>query len=604
MSSTKSAKCDIIFTVVLFIKKREKYLKTDKFLPLLLVKLIIVSVFLPIFEAYSIDTDGNSTALSYEQAGDEKSKQDIKSAEADALQASSMALFAAALVAPTYLMNCSNKPSVWIYSGTAVMYLGMEVLNWGKYEDASTHKMIIYDNKDKDKQVAALDAAEKVTKEAANGAQKKAKWAKYASVGFGIAAAVSLVEAFADWEMLGGACSGAASSRIQPNKNQLNYMSFICANSYAGLKDNSVEKFGIGAGLAGAGLMYMLKDYVGKYLFKKDAVMSNGLIRAALFGATALLASNTHKKLQVVADKLNDRADKYRSLKIQLMNANASGLIGRQAQVITQQMITTTTNGASIQTTSPMCFSGDATTLKPQNCDECKAGNCKTSSIPNVNFPTFDTPPFLTNSIGHLSQTADSLYSGNLQGAITNGDSMIQGAAKINKLKKSLEGKINKRLKNEQKPQFDFKKSRNFFKSKLLDATNKALTDMSPKDRNKLLQLSGNGQMHTASTTTGTSKKGKGDLESSTEDIFEPEQSDGPGGPDLSFLEEKQKVEVSADKTIDGEAVYDYNHADDISKRPETSIFQILTVRYLKTAFPRLFNLKDEKPPTVENKVK
>lgn len=102
-------------------------------------------------------------------------------------------MFVIVVPAPAILANCSGVLDVWIYGATALYYIAMEVINYGKYKKGSEQEMSIYANKDKDEQIEAMNAAYEETKQAAEAAHKKAGFALHAGIGFTLAAVVLMV---------------------------------------------------------------------------------------------------------------------------------------------------------------------------------------------------------------------------------------------------------------------------------------------------------------------------------------------------------------------------------------------------------------------------
>lgn len=93
------------------------------------------------------------------------------------------------LAAKGLIISC-QKIDTWIYAGTSLYYIAMEIMNYGKYKKGSEAEMKIYADKDKDEQLEALMSAHNETKEAADAAHKKAEFARNAAIGFGLAGVV------------------------------------------------------------------------------------------------------------------------------------------------------------------------------------------------------------------------------------------------------------------------------------------------------------------------------------------------------------------------------------------------------------------------------
>ena len=102
----------------------------DRFKILLLIILITGS-------AIAADDEKQETST-YTQEN-EQTVESIAKSEQDALKTSSLTLLAASLMAPTFVIGCSKTISVKIYAITSGLYVANEIINWGKYEEASEY---------------------------------------------------------------------------------------------------------------------------------------------------------------------------------------------------------------------------------------------------------------------------------------------------------------------------------------------------------------------------------------------------------------------------------------------------------------------------------
>ncbi len=558
----------------------------------------------PIDTSSSISTHTHTSTQSLDK---------IHDSEKNALMASSLALLAAAVVAPTYLIGCSGRWSVWLYAGVSLLYVGAEIINWGKYEEASDLAMTIYDNNDKDTQVESFTTAENITRKAADAAYNKAKYAKWAGYGYMTASVLALVESFEFWKM-GGRCNGANPKKkaIPPKTDSTNNIifnkhipfldliisPFIIKTALSSLGDNNSEKIALGVGLVGAGVLYLFRGQVSKFLFKKDAVMQNGLIRSALFGATAALAINASSRIEKAADKLDERANEYLHLKNQLsraLNSNRSAInTNKSLQSITSPIIIPK-NTTGTESKSVNCFTGETGSLIPDpNCD-CEITNtCKTSELSSIKLGEIKIPTLITDTIGTLENTSNKLYQGDIAGATTAASELTnKSAANIKKLKKSIEKQINNRLKNEKKPPFEFEKHSDLFKKDLSRIAKSALNGLSPANRNTLLSNLGIKSLSKIPPTNVINKLLTKNKNSKGKDnMNRNDQNDSNSNLNFEFLgppnnEEKlNKSDVlAADKVK-----YNYNERGGIKNDPNASLFKTITLRYLKSAYSYFFN--------------
>lgn len=106
----------------------------------------------------------------------------------------SLAMFLSGAV----LAKCGNLWSARVFAITSAGWLLMETMNYQDYEGASERSMEAYryynDAEENHKQITSLLEAAAQTEEAADAVEQKSKYAMYAAIGFGVAAALALVE--------------------------------------------------------------------------------------------------------------------------------------------------------------------------------------------------------------------------------------------------------------------------------------------------------------------------------------------------------------------------------------------------------------------------
>ncbi len=134
---------------------------------------------------------------------------EIDPAEAKAFKLSTISILAAAGTAGSYLIGCSSKPSVWIYSGAAAMYLLGEAYQYNKYREESksiNSTIFVTDDKDSvDLQIDSLKGQKAQTDAALKYYKAKSGIQNLFAAGAAVASAAALIETYS---FDAGACTG------------------------------------------------------------------------------------------------------------------------------------------------------------------------------------------------------------------------------------------------------------------------------------------------------------------------------------------------------------------------------------------------------------
>ena len=547
-------------------------------------------------------TSGSDYTLSNQVGGDAKEK------EKSAIYWQSLTLFAAAFLGTTFLIYCRNLKSVWLYTATAVLYVAAELLAFKDYKGLSEQEMEIYEGEDVDKQAQAFEAAEKQTRKAAETMDKKAKYAKYASYGFYMAAALALLEKL---NVVGDAASNKCTSSLYfNNKGSMKLIGDIKRED--SFFDNIINIFipkacalssqmkGVGLGLIGAGAMYYYLTTNEALKSSLKSAMSSGIARAVVFGATGLLASNVSKKFEETAEILHERADQYKYLKERVSGKIGAISVSGATEESAVSSSVSMKDGKIVKTlSSANCYTGEATALKlDANCD-CKVTNsCKVSELSQISFSN-TTPTTLTKGLSDFGKMSNAIYSSNPGAAQIAGTSLTRNAVAMKKLRRKLEKAVNKKLKAKGKKPLNFEKLQRNFAKKMIQDSKRAFASLTPLQQSELKE----------SGFSGASDKA---IKKLKQEIKKKESGNkSGGGPNktkndfkFSFDDDTNANEVDSTPVAEDETNvnYDYNSHNDIIDKNNTPIFKIISTRYLKSAFPILFDEEQEIKNTPERK--
>jgi len=609
---------------------------------------------------------------------------------------SNLALFAATMAAPILIKQCKKAPSVWIYAGSAAVYLANEIGLFTRFKNASDAEMAAYLGRgDEDKQIDSLESAAEQTDKAKSAAKRRALVAKIAAAGFAAATAMALVENYTSWVSAGGCGPSTAfmdqnqtplkdqlekdpfghQQQINPSmlvinsdnfdflisyEEQMNYvngdlqsisideynkkrsLSANMINEIPGIKsalisaaqfalnsfsttaladddessdENSEENeeeessginwTGSGAKIitgmlgTGAGLVAMQSEVIGK-----SPMVKNPLTRAALFGGMAVFAGGAAKEASDAADALSERSSEYRRLADSLRNQvsqNTTNSSGGVSQTIsaTRTDLDSTGSSSGLEAT---CYTGSSTTSisVDESCACASSNSCKSANLPDISaMPEFAGKSILTDSLKSLKSAGDSVYAGRLEGAESSSSALGANAARISKLRDALVKKINKdNVAAGGDGTYDLDKLENKFQDQLLKSVNDSFnnlsgaqqaalssfapaisdSDASDADNKKKEEadsspaVGGTGAIATGSTGGKSNKGGSWDFN------FDEDEAKDKGMSEAQALAQAMAQE-DEDYVIDG----------DINDDRNKDIFKIITGRYLKSAYPVIF---------------
>ncbi len=357
---------------------------------------------------------------------------------------------------------------------------------------------------------------------------------------------------------------------------------------------SSFEQYGIIGGTAAAALLYYLVE---SETMSLPTILSNGWTRAIMYGASAAIAFMAKSDFDEVVEHLKTREEQYASLIERLEQNNALSSLDLGGT-------TSSLNPAKAPVINPpkkptvdaddLCIAGEDGEAVPISCDRCTVeNNCKTSEIPeSTQFPA-NIPQDLGTTTNLLQGMQTDRYSGNTAGADLASGQLGQYAGSVRNIKKKLEDVANANLIKKGKAPIDFdgmtKKFMNDYKGSALSAIKK----MPAEHRSAYSSVAGLG---------GAVEKVKSHAKAK---LNLPTQANGkaPSGKKtakdpFAGIDFGQKPTAVGVKPVahqnpieDG---YDYStNVNDIIQSKNTNIFEIITVRYLKSAYPML--LEEEK---------
>ena len=596
-----------------------------------------------------------------------------------------IALFAATMAAPILVKQCQKAPSVWIYAGSAAVYLANEIGLFTRFQNASDAEMAAYLGRgDEDKQIDSLESAAEQTDKAKSAAKRRALVAKIAAAGFAAATAMALVENYTSWVSAGGC--GPQTSFIDQNQTplndqlekypfghqqqinpsmlvinsdnfdflisyeeQMNYangdlqsisldeynekrrLSANMVNEIPGIKSalmtaaqfalNSFSSIALadddekeGSGInwtgssakiitgmlgTGAGLVAMNSTKIGN-----SKMVKNPLTRAALFGGMAVFAGGAAKEASDAADALSERSSEYRRLADTLrsqVSQNTTNTSGGVSQTIsaTRSDLDSTRNTNALEAT---CYTGSSTTSisVDESCACVSSNSCKSANLPDISaMPEFAGKSILTDSLKSLKSAGDSVYAGRLEGAESSSSALGANAARISKLRDALVKKINKdNVAAGGDGTYDLDKLEDKFQDQLLKSVNDSFNNLSGAQQ---AALSSFAPAISDSDDSDADNKKKEEIDSSpavggTGAIATGStggKSNKGGSWDFNFDEDEQNEKGMSEAQALAHAMAqedeDYVIDGDINDDRNKDIFKIITGRYLKSAYPVIF---------------
>lgn len=325
----------------------------------------------------------------------------------------------------------------------------------------------------------------------------------------------------------------------------------------------------------------------------------NGWTRAAIYAVEVIFIGVLASFSKKTADELGARADKYKALyeQIATIMANPSARPPNTPAPIPSQVIMSNAKGDAMAELNGKCFTdgpnGGASADPSCGCKASKT--CKSTKMKPMTFGGFKTPDALTNGTRLAETMSNQVYSGNMSGAMVSAQSLGRNAVAVKKMNESLMALANKKLAEYGRPTQDFSKMTNDYKNQAMKQMSQGLAGLSASDRNAAVgAILGRGGAETkkeagetvasaAPTSGGKSGSSVGGKKKSIFDLIDSGDEKGKGGKTGKEDEGKEK----------GLEEYE-DSSKQITEDGQKSLFKIIEIRYMKTAYPLFFEKKDE----------
>lgn len=369
---------------------------------------------------------------------------------------------------------------------------------------------------------------------------------------------------------------------------------------------NSVGSKLLAAGLgAAAGMVALQAGTLGK---TAEAWVKMAGARAAGFGVFAGTAFGAAKESEDAANKLEERAQEYDRLANSLRNQVTQdvGVDTGKSQFIDQSVQTVDNDTGGIANNA-VCLAGGTGLKLDASCSCSKTNSCAQPDLPDTSaLPAFSGTPLLADSIKSLKATSGDMFAGRLKAATTNGQSLTNGAAKITRLRDAMEKKINAdRLKAKADP-VDFDRNEMKFKNGYANQLEKAFNNLSPREQAALSGISGGYFPQTDKDKEEKEEdlaKGDSAVDIGKKAIVDVNPNPGQnkdktadGGTwDFNFEEDPKDAaaeQAAIDAALRAEEDQNYVVDGDINDDRNKNLFNIITRRYLKSAYPVIFEEK------------
>lgn len=349
------------------------------------------------------------------------------------------------------------------------------------------------------------------------------------------------------------------------------------------------------AGGIGAAIIYqtVLQEYVG-------GLWRSAWTRGVYFGAmsvVALMASDDSKNAQ---EDLENRSAEYRRLKGELDDAlgKSETQTSTQTSSTTAKSSATTSASESTSSSSSTCVTGSAvnTVNIDDDCECAESDSCKKTSVPNISsLPDFSGKSALASTLDSIKTEGDSLYSGRLSAGSTGSDGLATKAARISKLRDQLADNFYSKMKDSKGNPVSYSDNVEKAKNKLLQKVNDGFSSLSGSQQAALAGMApalavdnkdkvAEEKKETDSTAAVGGKgaiAGTGSSKSSSGPNWNFEFDEGEEGAATTDEEALANVMAQEDQ--------DYEIDGDINDDRNKNLFNIITSRYLKSAYPVIF---------------
>lgn len=359
----------------------------------------------------------------------------------------------------------------------------------------------------------------------------------------------------------------------------------------------------LGLGVGGAAMFGLMKL---PFLAGLKTFLGQGFTRAASHIVMAGMAGLVAKDSKEAANQLKGRAAQYKELAAKLGMSSISTANHNADTIINVDPGATGLTAIDKDNLSGRtCFTGSKGQLnEDKNCACKSAKNCKRTEIPKLSsMSTVSIPNAIKTSTSSLGAAGNSLFSGDLEGALSESNAAGKNAARLRKLNVGLKKRANQFFASNGAKGINFDKLESGFRNRLLKAAVADIKNLSAdgksalagrfpgvfgdgadveKDPNEGIKIGDTGaktgSVSVAKAATSTKKK-----DPMAGFAFDIEDSE----------DVKDQVAVNSVGALGGGEDQVELDKEDIAGDRNKNIFSLITKRYFKTAYPRFFEARE-----------
>jgi len=307
-------------------------------------------------------------------------------------------------------------------------------------------------------------------------------------------------------------------------------------------------------------------------------------MRALIFGAFGLMANKTAGDIKSKADEMRSQANTFATLASNLRTKLDTNNIEQKTEDL--GLGTTNLKGGDVAFKSPSAYcatGGDKQLTLDKSC-KCKKNNtCKMVNLPKKPFMKFPNGNLLSKQASFLQKMMNGTYNGNLAAAKAWGNKASALAIKINKLKGSLLAKMNEGKKKHGLQPVNFDKITSDMAKNLSDQVNKAFNGLSSSQQDSVMAIA------PPIIKKNKNKDKKKIAKKSKFNKFKYRKKSGMNGLNFNLAEDDKKdtlEDVVPSKNDQDQYEISVN---DINKNESANIFKIISTRYFKSGYDKLF---------------
>lgn len=344
---------------------------------------------------------------------------------------------------------------------------------------------------------------------------------------------------------------------------------------------------GLGAGIA---VVMLLKESIKPVLgFMLGTPMKRGIVYTMMAGVSFMVS----KKSEEVAKVMQENIDKIDAIVNRFNN-----LEGTQQRIDNAFGNQPTLTNVPIRVGQPIGTDGEpfpclSTTSKDNKCIDNK--KIIESSLGQSNL---ELPPGVSSLASTVGETGNGITgrSSLSSGAVEGASSLASNARKIDGLNRSLEKQLNDLNRKAGKNPFNFNKARNDLLGKLQGSMLKALDKKGLNGYQALAAVAPASAPAIASTDGINDELKKAVAKQDATPTSSGNKAASNGGFQFKFDEPKTDALNFGNAKPQGLAGIDEGEldVDDIVDDENVSIFKVISVRYIKSGYPRVLKLKED----------